>query len=83
MWDKPINLFEKVKNPTETDDTEDEKNELVILDDADNWFPVSLSILHFSQNKDLGIRAHTRISAHTWIRAPLDRTSKKKLGPGP
>ena len=55
MWDKPINLFEKVKNPTETDETEDEKNELVILDDADNWFPVSLSILHFSQNKDLGI----------------------------
>ena len=36
MWDKPINLFEKVKNPTETDETEDEKNELVILDDADN-----------------------------------------------
>ena len=30
MWDKPINLFEKVKNPTETDETEDEKNELVI-----------------------------------------------------
>ena len=35
MWDKPINLFEKVKNPTETDETEDEKNELVILD-SDN-----------------------------------------------
>ena len=76
MWDKPINLFEKVKNPTETDETEDEKNELVILDDADNWFPVSLSILHFSQNKDLGIRAHTRISAHAWIRAPLEPRKK-------
>ena len=36
MWDNPINLLEKVKNPTGTDETEDEKNELVILDDADN-----------------------------------------------
>ena len=73
MWDKPLEKLEKVDNPTETDETENEKNELVILDDADNWFPVSsLSILHFSQNKDLGIRAHTRISAHAWIRAPLE-----------
>ena len=45
MWDKPLKKLEKVDNPTETDETEDEKNELVILDDADNWFPVSFVIL--------------------------------------
>ena len=47
MWDKPLKKVEKVDNPTETDETEDEKNELVILDDADNWFPVSFVILPF------------------------------------
>mgnify|MGYP007023053862 FL=1 len=47
MWDKPLKKLEKVDNPTETDETEDEKNELVILDDADNWFPVFLVILPF------------------------------------
>ena len=36
---KPLKELGKVDNPTETDETEDEKNELVILDDADNWFP--------------------------------------------
>ena len=36
MWDKPLKELGKVDNPTETDETEDEKNELVILDDADN-----------------------------------------------
>ena len=65
MWDKPIKLLEKVKNPTEPDETEDEKNELVILDDADNWFPVSFVILlilsQFVKNKDLGIRAHLEL----------------------
>ena len=42
---KPLKELGKVDNPTETDETEDEKNELVILDDADNWFPVSFVIL--------------------------------------
>lgn len=36
MWDKPLEKLEKVDNPTETDETENEKNELVILDCADN-----------------------------------------------
>ena len=36
MWDKPHEKLEKVDNPTETDETENEKNELVILDCADN-----------------------------------------------
>ena len=35
-WDKPLEKLEKVDNPTETDETENEKNELVILDCADN-----------------------------------------------
>ena len=47
MWDKPIEVLEKVDNPTETDKTEDLKTELVILDDADNWFPVSFVNLPF------------------------------------
>ena len=34
--DKPLEKLEKVDNPTETDETENEKNELVILDCADN-----------------------------------------------
>ena len=50
MWDKPLKGLGKVDNPTETDETEDEKNELVILDDADNWFPVSLSFYLFLAN---------------------------------
>ena len=29
MWDKPLKELEKVDNPTETDETEDEKNELL------------------------------------------------------
>ena len=33
---KIIQLHQKVDNPTETDETENEKNELVILDCADN-----------------------------------------------
>ena len=36
MWNKPLEKLEKVDNPTETDETENEKNELVILDCADN-----------------------------------------------
>ena len=28
MWDKPLEKLEKVDNPTETDETENEKNEL-------------------------------------------------------
>ena len=35
MWDKPLKELEKVDNPTEPDETEDEKNEQVILD-SDN-----------------------------------------------
>ena len=49
MWEKPLKELEKVDNPTstKTDETEDETNELVILDDADNWFSVSFVTLPF------------------------------------
>jgi len=36
MWDKPLEKLEKGDNSTKADETENEKNELVILDDADN-----------------------------------------------
>ena len=46
VWDKPLENLEKGNNPTKADETENEKNELFILDSADYWFLVSFHILH-------------------------------------
>ena len=41
MWDKPLKKLEKVDNPTETDETEDEKNELHLsLDIVDRLYRI-------------------------------------------
>ena len=44
--DKPLENLEKGNNPTKADETENEKNELFILDSADYWFLVFFHILH-------------------------------------
>ena len=67
MWDKPLKKLEKVDNPTETDETEDEKTELSFWTMQITDFLYLLSINHFTysqsirHNKDLGIRAHLEL----------------------
>ena len=51
MWDKPLKELEKVDNPTETDETEDEKKRTCI------FCQFTILLILSRQNKDLGIRA--------------------------